>query len=124
MRFSFRLATANDSAELAELHTTVAGHLTAQHGQGPWSAVTTEERVRSVMRTSRVFVARQGARIAGTLRLTNKKPWAIDTSYFSKSRKPVYLLGMAVLPAMQGQGIGRRCLEEVRQIARGWPADA
>ena len=31
---------------------------------------------------------------------------------------------MAVLPTMQRQGIGRRCLTEVRRIAQTWPADA
>ena len=31
---------------------------------------------------------------------------------------------MAVDPGMQGKGIGRACLEEVRQICKKWPADA
>jgi GNAT superfamily N-acetyltransferase len=76
------------------------------------------------MRTSRVFVARQGPEIIATLRLTTRKPWAIDTSYFAPSRKPLYLLAMAVTPAKQRRGIGRRCLEEARRIALAWPADA
>jgi GNAT superfamily N-acetyltransferase len=76
------------------------------------------------MRTARVFVAREGAEIVGTLRLTTKKPWAIDTSYFSPCLRPVYLLGMAVTPARQRQGIGRRCLLAAEQLARAWPADA
>ena len=41
-----------------------------------------------------------------------------------KSERPLYLLAMAVAPARQRQGIGRRCLEEAKQIARAWPADA
>jgi GNAT superfamily N-acetyltransferase len=76
------------------------------------------------MRTSRVFVARLGTEIVGTLRLATKKPWAIDTSYFSPCRRPLYLLAMAVTPAKQRQGIGRRCLQEALQIAESWPADA
>jgi GNAT superfamily N-acetyltransferase len=71
-----------------------------------------------------VFVARQGDEIVGTLRLATKKPWAIDTSYFTKCRTPLYLLAMAVLPTKQRRGIGRRCLKEVRRIAQEWPADA
>jgi GNAT superfamily N-acetyltransferase len=59
-----------------------------------------------------------------TLRLAAKKPWAIDTSYFAAYRKPLYLLGMAVKPAKQRCGIGRRCLEEAAKVARTWPADA
>jgi GNAT superfamily N-acetyltransferase len=35
-----------------------------------------------------------------------------------------YLLAMAVTPAKQRQGIGRRCMEEAKRIARAWPADA
>jgi GNAT superfamily N-acetyltransferase len=75
------------------------------------------------MRTSAVFVAREGAEIVATLRLTTKKPWAIDASYFTPCPRLLYLLAMAVTPARQGQGIGRWCMEEVRQIAKAWPAD-
>jgi GNAT superfamily N-acetyltransferase len=27
------------------------------------------------------------------------------------------------MPAMQRQGVGRRCLEEAERLATGWPAD-
>ncbi len=53
-----------------------------------------------------------------------KKPWAIDTGYFSRCRKPVYLLGMATTPTKQRQGLGRRCLEQAKEIVAAWPADA
>lgn len=117
-------ATADDARSLSALHTAVAAHLTQIHGQGPWSAESSEKRVLFAMRTSTVFVARKGAEIFATLRLTTKKPWAIDKRYFSKSRKPLYLLAMAVKPEMQRQGIGRQCLEEAARIAREWAADA
>jgi GNAT superfamily N-acetyltransferase len=123
-RFSFRLATADDAQTLAALHTAVAEHLTGLHGHGPWSSKTSEKGVLHAMRTSQVFVARQGTEIVGTLRLATKKPWAIDTSYFAKCDRPLYLVGMAVTPARQSRGIGRLCLEEAKQIARAWPADA
>ena len=124
MRFSFQPATSDEAAPLAALHTAVADHLTRQHGSGPWSGKTSEKGVLYAMRTSKVFVARAGTEIVATLRLATKKPWAIDTSYFAACRKPLYLLAMAVAPARQHQGIGKRCLEEVTQIARAWPADA
>ena len=54
------------------------------------------------MRTSQVFVAREGTEIIATFQLTTKKPWAIDTSYFADCRRPLYLVGMAV--ARQGSG--------------------
>jgi GNAT superfamily N-acetyltransferase len=122
--FSFQLGIVDDAAELAALHTSVAEHLTKLHGRGPWSVKTSEKGVLYAMRMSRVFVARHGGEIVGTLRLATKKPWAIDTSYFTKCGTPLYLLAMAVLPAKQRQGIGRRCLKEVRRIALEWPADA
>jgi len=120
----FQPATARDAAGLAVLHTAVAAHLTGRHGSGPWSGKTSEKAVLHAMRNSKVFVAREGAGIVATLRLTARKPWAIDTSYFTVSRKPLYLLAMAVTPARQRQGIGRWCLEKAKKAAKAWPADA
>ena len=123
MPFSLQPATGNDAAALATLHTAVADHLTGVHGRGPWSVKTSERGVRYAMQTSQVFVARLGVEIVGTLRLTTKKPWAIDTRYFTTCRRPLYLLAMAITPARQRQGIGKRCLKEAERIARDWPAD-
>ena len=97
-RFSLKLGTADDAAALAALHTAVAEDLTRLHGRGAWSTKTSEKGVLYAMRTSRVFVAREGAEIVATLRLATKKPWAIDTSYFSPCSRPLYLLAMAVTP--------------------------
>ncbi len=124
MPFRLQIATAADASALAALHTEVADELTRKHGHGPWSSRTSEKGVLYALRTSRVFLARDGAGIVATLRLATKKPWAIDTSYFAPCRRPLYLLAMAVVPARQRQGIGRRCLEEAKQIACAWPADA
>jgi GNAT superfamily N-acetyltransferase len=123
-QFSFRLGTADDAAALAALHTAVADRLTDLHGPGPWSSNVSEDGVLRAMRTSRVFVAREGDEIVATLRLATKKPWAIVTRYFAECARPLYLVGMAVTPAKQLQGIGKRCLEEAKEIARAWPADA
>jgi len=124
MRFKLQLATNDDAAALASLHNAVADRLTSLHGRGPWSGQCTEKGVLYAMRTSRVFVARQRSEIVATLRLATKKPWAIDTSYFAACAKPLYLLGMAVAPAKQRQGLGRQCLEEARRLAKAWSADA
>jgi GNAT superfamily N-acetyltransferase len=80
--------------------------------------------VRLNMRNSKVFVGHYGNKLLATLRLTTKKPWAIDRTHFSPSRRPLYLLSMAVSPGLQGQGIGRECVEQIREICRRWPADA
>jgi GNAT superfamily N-acetyltransferase len=123
-RFSLKLGTADDAATLAALHTAVAEDLTRLHGPGAWSSKTSEKGVLYAMRTSRVFVAREGPDIVATLRLTTKKPWAIDVRYFSPCSRPLYLLAMAVTPTRQRKGLGRKCLEEAARAARGWPADA
>ncbi len=122
--FSFSKATTRDAVPLAALHTSVAAHLTEQHGFGPWSSGVSEKGMLFAMRHSTVYVMREEGRIIATLRLTTRKPWAIDTSYFSACRKPLYLLAMAVLPAWQRQGIGRSCLEHARRAAKTWLADA
>jgi GNAT superfamily N-acetyltransferase len=123
-RLTFRTGTPADAAALAALHTAVADRLTNVHGRGPWSAKTSEKGVLYAMRTSRIIVAERDEEIVGTLHLATKKPWAIDTRYFSECSTPVYLLSMAVTPDGQRRGIGRACLEEAKRAARAWPADA
>jgi GNAT superfamily N-acetyltransferase len=124
MKFTFKPAVASDANSLAALHIAVAADLTALHGQGPWSSKSSEHGVLHAMRTCEVFAARVDNEIVGTLRLTTKKPWAIDIDYFTPARRPLYLLAMAITPVRQRQGLGRRCLEEAARIARSWPADS
>jgi GNAT superfamily N-acetyltransferase len=124
MRFTFQPATTDDATTLAALHNMVAEHLTSVHGQGPWSGESSEKGLLYAMRVSRVYVAREGAEIVATLRLVAHKPWAVDIRYFTPCRKALYLLAMAVAPARQRQGIGRWCLEEAKNIAKAWPAEA
>jgi GNAT superfamily N-acetyltransferase len=123
-RFSFRAGTPDDAPLLAALHTAVAEELTRLHGHGTWSTRTSEKGVLFAMRRSRVFVACEGDEIVATLQLGTRKPWAIDTSYFTPCDRPLYLVGMAVTPKRQRHGLGRKCLEQATQIAREWPADA
>lgn len=124
MRLSFSIAAQADAPALAALHTAVAEDLARRYGRGLWSSAKTEEGVLFGMRHSRVIVARKGKTIVGTLHLPTKKPWAIDVSYFTPVKKALYLTNMAVIPAMQRQGIGRRLLKEAAKHARAWPADA
>jgi GNAT superfamily N-acetyltransferase len=127
MKLVLATATNSDAAELAALHTAAAQELTRQYGQGFWSSGQTERSVLSELRRpkfSRIVVARTNRRIVGTLRLATRKPWAIDTAYFTAASKPLYLTGMAVYPDVQRKGVGRFLLEGVAGIARAWPADA
>jgi GNAT superfamily N-acetyltransferase len=124
MSLSIRDATATDAPALQGMRTAVSDDLTQRYGRGHWSLVGTERGVLRDIQTSRVLVGWNGDELAGTLRLATKKPWAIDTKYFTNVLRPLYLLDMAVDPGRQRQGIGRRLVEEAKTVARAWPADA
>ena len=112
-----------DIPAIASLRNSVAESLTHEHGPGHWSGAVTEQSVERDLKSSLVLVSRQGSRIVATARLARKKPWAIDQTYFSPLRQPLYLNDMAVDPRHQRQGIGRQLLAEVTAFARVWPAD-
>jgi ribosomal protein S18 acetylase RimI-like enzyme len=120
----FEEATAAAAEEIAKIRTAVAEKLTSEYGKGHWSSPSSIRSVLLDLRTSSVYIARQQEKVIATLRLAAKKPWAIDTKYFTPGKRPLYLTSMAVDPELQRQGIGRYCLEEVKRIAREWPSDA
>jgi len=124
MRLTFRDATLNDAPIIAALHNAAAGALTARFGEGHWSSLVTERGTAAAQRHSRVRVGRSGKRILTVLRLATKKPWAIDVSYFTPVKRPLYLTGVTVAVTHQGQGLGRLALEDAIEVARNWPADA
>jgi GNAT superfamily N-acetyltransferase len=122
---SVSTAVEDDAAELLALHTSVADDLTARFGRGHWSSRPTEKVIRWAIRSSRVIVGRsdEGA-IVATLTLQTKKPWAIDRSYFTEVPRPLYLVSMAVLPSLQRRNLGRRLLEEAREVAEAYLAQS
>jgi GNAT superfamily N-acetyltransferase len=124
MKLVISTAGPADALELAALHTAVAEDLTRHYGRGFWSTKTSEKGAHLAIRRARVLIARRNKTVVGTLNLPTKKPWAIDVSYFTPVEKPLYLTGMAVIPALQHQGIGRRLINEAVKQARAWPADA
>jgi GNAT superfamily N-acetyltransferase len=124
VRIKFRDATAVDVPAIAGLGNAAAGALTARFGPGHWSSLVTERGAALDQRHARVRVGRDGRRIVTVLRLAAKKPWAIDVSYFTPVRRPLYLTGMAVSVAHQGQGLGRMAIEDACEVAQEWPADA
>jgi GNAT superfamily N-acetyltransferase len=120
----FRDATARDVAMIAALQNAVAGALTARFGEGPWSSPTSERSAELSLHHARVRVGLSAKRVVTVLRLATKKPWAIDVSYFTPVKRPLYLTGMAVSVAHQGQGLGSAALEDARAVASKWPAEA
>ena len=124
VRLKFRDATADDAPIIAALQNAAAGALTARFGAGHWSSLVTERGAVVAQRHARVRVGRDGRRVLTVVRLATKKPWAIDVSYFTPVKRPLYLTGLAVSVAHQGQGLGRLALEDARAVAAAWPADA
>lgn len=124
MRLTFRQAEAADATAVAALRVLAARDLTARFGRGHWSGEATERGVLNDLRTSQVWLAFAGRSPAATFRLSTRKPWAIDVSYFSPCRRPLYLTDMAVRPDLQRHAVGRKCVAEMIAIARDWPADA
>src|SRR6185503_10911329 len=86
--------------------------------------LTTERSAALAQRHAQVRVGIGDGRILTVLRLATKKPWAIDTSYFSTVTRPLYLTGMTISVAHQGAGLGRLAINDVRKTAIAWPADA
>jgi hypothetical protein len=92
MKLTFGTATDSDVAELAALHRATAERLTQEFGYRSlvFGAIRKNRVPRDLSRPkfSRILIARaSNGRIVATLRLATKKPWAIDTSYFSPAQR-------------------------------------
>ena len=124
MALRFRDAGPDDVAAIAALQNAASGALTGRFGEGHWSGLVSERGALLAQRHARVRVGRSGKRVVTVLRMAQKKPWAIDVAYFTAVKRPLYLTGMAVSVAHQGQGLGRLALEDAAAVARAWPADA
>ena len=110
---------------MAILRSAVAERLTREFGEGHWSSTVTEKGVLMALRDKGcALVAREGDAVVGTLRLATKKPWSIDISHFTRVPKALYLLDMAVAPALQRTGVGRWLMARALEAAREWPCDA
>jgi ribosomal protein S18 acetylase RimI-like enzyme len=124
MNLTFSLAAPAEVPELTALHSAAANEVTRRFGPGFWSNPPTERGLLNSLSYSHVVIARKGRTIVGTLRLANKKPWAIDVNYFTSAKKAIYLTGIAILSELQRQGIGRQLLDQAAVQAQAWPADA
>jgi GNAT superfamily N-acetyltransferase len=123
-RLRFRDASEKDVAIIAALHNAAAGALTSRFGAGYWSSLSTERSAALSLRHARVRLGISGKQIVTVSRLATKKPWAIDVCYFTPVKRAVYLTGLSVSVAHQGQGFGRLALDDARATAEVWQADA
>ncbi len=124
MKLSIRQAVEADAGEIAALRVAAANDLTERFGKGFWSSNATDNGVQSSMKHGKVLIATDAGKIIGTLTLSTKKPWAIDPTYFTRVKTPVYLTSMAVAPMLQSRGVGRAMLVAVDEAVRRWPAQA
>lgn len=124
MEVIFGDAIADDIEAIAALHVRTARMLGEEFGEGPWARPLTVRRLDVVPGRASIRVGRREGAIVCALRLQTKKPWAIDVSYFTPALRPLYLVNMVVAPSSQRRGIGRAALEDAREVARQWPAQA
>ena len=113
-----------DIVELVALRNAVAEDLANRFGNGHWSYGSSEKGAKFQMTRANVYIARDNGRLIASVSLSKRKPWAIDVSYFTKVKVPLYLTSMAVAPDVQCRGLGRQCVEDALRIAREWPAGA
>jgi GNAT superfamily N-acetyltransferase len=76
------------------------------------------------LRASQVLIAREEARIVGTVRLATANPLVFDSGSFTAVQTALYVLGLAVAPDCRRQGIGRQLMEAAKEVARSRPAQA
>lgn len=117
-------AKLDDVPGLFELRNAVNERLALQFAGVIRASVVTEKGIRFTMSRATVLVARYRGTPIATLALSTRKPWAIDTAYFTPTTAPLYLTDMAVHPRRQRTGIGQQCIAQAVALARKWPATA
>jgi GNAT superfamily N-acetyltransferase len=117
-------ATAADVPGLVALRNAVSQHLASRFAGIVRATAVTEQGIRFAMSRATVLVARYRGTPIATLALSTRRPWAIDTAYFSPTAMPLYLTDMAVHPRRQRAGIGTQCMQLAIEHARQWPATA
>jgi GNAT superfamily N-acetyltransferase len=113
-----------DAQAIADLRGAVALDMTRLHGPGHWSSRPSRAEVMRQLRASHVLIARQDARIVGTVRLATANPLLFDSGSFTSVETAIYVLGLAVAPECRRQGIGRQIIEAAKDVARSRPAQA
>lgn len=88
-------------------------------GLDHWKPPTPKADFREYARTKDVFAVVEGERLVATftIRFDGPEPYPAS-SWADASHRAIYLNKLAVMPSLQGQGLGRWCMDEVERLAR------
>ena len=124
MRISVSVARDSDASAIVSLRTAVAESLTRQYGRGHWSSRATEA---GVSRDRNVASAcgqnRQGSGGLGAPGRPRSRGPSIPTTLNRSVDRYISSIWPSS-PAASAKGVGRRLIEEAKQVAVAWPADA
>jgi predicted N-acetyltransferase YhbS len=116
---TLRQAKPDDVATAREILAAAAADLTTRFGEGHWSHVRSIETLRQYALNGTLYLTEAGAEPVGVLRLTERKISFYRKDWFARpDDRAGYLLDMSVRPSHQRQGVGRRAMELVDQLAR------
>jgi GNAT superfamily N-acetyltransferase len=88
-------------------------------GLDHWKPPTPKEVFREYARTKEVFAVHDTHELVATFTIGFDAPEPYPPSCWADtSHKAIYLNKLAVLPTLQGQGIGRWCMEQIERLAR------
>jgi predicted N-acetyltransferase YhbS len=113
-----------DARAIAALRTAVAQHMTAQYGEGHWSAIPSRAEVIRQMRASQVLVARLDEQLVGTVRLATVNAHSMKSAGFTPVSSALYVVGLAVAIEYSRMGIGRALLDAAKDVAHSRRAAA
>jgi GNAT superfamily N-acetyltransferase len=108
--------------QIEELHAILEAcglDMQARLGLAHWVPAYPLELMQQDAESSSVYAVRQGQRAIATFTIHSQAPGYYDLSIWQQPEaKALYVHRLAVLPAHQGQGIGRWCMDQVIQLAR------
>ncbi|MFZ5625492.1 MAG: GNAT family N-acetyltransferase [Gemmatimonadota bacterium] len=113
--------TPEQVAEIHPIMRATATDLATRYGRGHWSYTPSLDRLAVQAERRHVFAVRRRGRAVATLALNRKAPGWYHLERFRFPADPAaYLSNLAVLPGLQGQGIGRWCVSEAERMAAEW----
>jgi GNAT superfamily N-acetyltransferase len=122
---ALRAARAEDVERVRTILEAAAADLTARFGEGHWSRVSAVETLRRHADQGTLFLAEIDGAAIGAMQVTDRKVSFYRGEWFAHPKDAAaYLLDMAIEPAHQRRGLGRRAMALAEELARarGLPA--